>query len=666
MKSILSTLVFLFFVSASYCQLFNAAGNDIYISDGSLLSSIEPEIINNGEFIGDSGDGVDTNDGEVVLNATISQTMSGPGNYENLRIENTVGVLVNHTDFNDPIDINGLLTVNGIFNAGTGNFVRLPCIFPGINGRNAQVGVSSGTISGITVQQCFPGRRAFRFISSSTGGARTIHEEWQEGLDEDGTSQGNNSYLDNFRPNFGTHITGLGEVSGSGHSSTPGAGDQFQGLDWQPSGNASMFRYNESATPQAWENVENTEVPLVAGEPFLINVRGSRAVDITSNISATSPTTLESTGDLETGPVTITPTVNASGDGVFVGNPYHSIVDLTQVNIGAGYDGFAYIFDPNLGGIGDTNTGSNLGGRGGYVTINLSSGASNVVDQSVDVNTTNVNRYLQPYQAFFLITTTGTPGSITFNEADKAVDQPQTDVFNSSQSHIFVNLFDKESFSNQSTADDGLVIYFSPNGNNSADNNDAQKFVNPDEMIARNENGNLISFENRAMPTEDDVLKLYTDQYRTTDYVLEIGVQFLEGNTVYLYDRYTETETLLEQNVSNFYNFSVNEANPESTATDRFKIVFSTTTMGTDDFGLEGISVYPNPASDILNIGLEQNIGRFDTVKMFDISGRLVINKSLSSQLQQVELDVNTLSSGVYVLQVSSDAEQLSTKVIVE
>jgi hypothetical protein len=101
-------------------------------------------------------------------------------------------------------------------------------------------------------------------------------------------------------------------------------------------------------------------------------------------------------------------------------------------------------------------------------------------------------------------------------------------------------------------------------------------------------------------------------------------------------------------------------------ATDRFELRFRTTTLGTDDFDVEGISVYPIPATVIVNVDFGPNIGRFDSLELFDISGRLVAKQSISNQLEQTQLDVNAFSTGVYLLKVSSNREQLTTKVIIK
>jgi len=168
------------------------------------------------------------------------------------------------------------------------------------------------------------------------------------------------------------------------------------------------------------------------------------------------------------------------------------------------------------------------------------------------------------------------------------------------------------------------------------------------------------------MPQADEVLQLHTQQYRITDYVFVVEVNGQNNNSVYLYDNYTDTETLLNKYASPAINFSVDASKPGSIATNRFEILLQSITLGTNDFDLQGISVYPNPSRDVLNIGFGENIGRFETLELFDVSGRLVAKQAIGNELQETQVDVNTFSSGVYPLKVSSGNEEFTTKVIIE
>jgi hypothetical protein len=276
-----------------------------------------------------------------------------------------------------------------------------------------------------------------------------------------------------------------------------------------------------------------------------------------------------------------------------------------------------------------------------------------------------MNQYLQPNQGVFMQALQTNP-TIVFSEADKAVNQDQLEVFSTPTDKIELKLYDQDSYTNNSTIDDISVILFGQNENNDLDFDDALKFTNPDENLARKEGNYLIGYETRAMPQIEEVLELYTNNYRTTDYVFIAKVDGLLNNFVYLYDNYTHTETLLTNDASTAISFSVDASNPESMATDRFEVRFETSTLGTTEFDFQGISVYPNPSDDILNIDLGDNTGRFESLELYDINGRLVSTKNINNQVLDIQMNVSSLSSGVYVLKVSSGAKQFSTKVIIE
>lgn len=119
------------------------------------------------------------------------------GKLANLTIENNNGVTLN-TD----LSIAQVLEVkDGDFN--TNNRLTLACDFT--QAGTAQVDEITGTISGnMTIEQCFPARRAFRLVASPGTTTTSIRANWQENP---------TSYLDNPTSPlpYGTHITGLGD-----------------------------------------------------------------------------------------------------------------------------------------------------------------------------------------------------------------------------------------------------------------------------------------------------------------------------------------------------------------------------------------------------------------------------------------------------------------------
>ncbi|NBC59001.1 MAG: hypothetical protein GVY05_12050, partial [Bacteroidetes bacterium] len=127
--------------------------------------SISGDLENNGTITGE---------GEVILDGTSAQTISGDGSFENLRLDNATSV-----SFTEASDLFGTLYVDqGTLNAD-GN-LNLRCDFT--SGKTAQIASLTGTISGnVITEQCFPARRAFRLVSSSVTTSTTINANWQEG-----------------------------------------------------------------------------------------------------------------------------------------------------------------------------------------------------------------------------------------------------------------------------------------------------------------------------------------------------------------------------------------------------------------------------------------------------------------------------------------------------
>ena len=64
----------------------------------------------------------------------------------------------------------------------------------------------------------------------------------------------------------------------------------------------------------------------------------------------------------------------------------------------------------------------------------------------------------------------------------------------------------------------------------------------------------------------------------------------------------------------------------------------------------EGLKFYPNPAENVLNISIEGNA--FNTAVITDLSGRIVFTSDIANT-QQVQIDLSSLKSGVYVLQLN-------------
>ncbi len=88
--------------------------------------------------------------------------------------------------------------------------------------------------------------------------------------------------------------------------------------------------------------------------------------------------------------------------------------------------------------------------------------------------------------------------------------------------------------------------------------------------------------------------------------------------------------------------------------------------LGVEDHKLSGFSIYPNPASDQVNLNLEKS-GEEVAVEVFDINGRKVIQTKFDGASNFEEsLNVSNLNSGVYFVKVNTDGKTATQKLIIK
>lgn len=86
---------------------------------------------------------------------------------------------------------------------------------------------------------------------------------------------------------------------------------------------------------------------------------------------------------------------------------------------------------------------------------------------------------------------------------------------------------------------------------------------------------------------------------------------------------------------------------------------YSTGYLDVNDFNLEAITLYPNPAQDIVYI----NNGEGATVQMFDVLGKSVLTKTGISNNEGIQ--VSGLQSGVYFMRISKDGKLTTKKFVI-
>lgn len=161
----------------------------------------------------------------------------------------------------------------------------------------------------------------------------------------------------------------------------------------------------------------------------------------------------------------------------FIGNPYQAIVGIKTVlsNSTNLNSNFYQVWDPKVS------------TRGAYVAYTF--------DGNLSTNTSSdVNAYLQPWQAC-LVATTSSGASIMFHESDKKTDsQVAEGVYrtNNLASYIRLTLYESNTLAFNGAAADGLIVKFGNNYDNTIDGYDAIKLGNLDETFSTKNNTSLL------------------------------------------------------------------------------------------------------------------------------------------------------------------------------
>ena len=506
------------------------------------------------------------------------------------------------------IAVGNKLTVSGnLINNGT-------IVFKSTAASTAMFGVFNGTQSGsgvVTTERYIAAKRAYRFLSPAVTTSTSIKLNWQENA---GTTAG-----------LGTHITGVDGTT--------------NGFDATSTNNPSLFTFNNSTG--VWEAVTSTLTnSLTAGIPYRLMVRGDRLVDLSTNTPTATETVLRTTGTLKTG--NFSPTINQTAEGFsFVGNPYQATVDIKAVlNAATNMNtGVVYYWDPTLN------------ARGGYVTRDLSANNNNV--------TSDFNQYLQPGQAVFVKkANTTVAASMTFTESNKSFANAAAGVFRTANRSAYgllrVNL--QANTNNQWQTIEGTLAIFNDNYSWNVTSEDATKMANLDEEVSFVQNNTSLAIACQSNPSRTSELPLKIERMRHSAYQWQFELDNYEGERAYLFDA-------LNNSYTEITNGAVVPFTADANTTNRFKIVFQTSALSTDDF-VKNIKLYPNPAKAGGSFYIDGITEA--TVLVYNVVGQN-ISVTVMSQGNATQVTPTTaLSNGVYLVSITTQGITKKVKWIVE
>lgn len=93
---------------------------------------------------------------------------------------------------------------------------------------------------------------------------------------------------------------------------------------------------------------------------------------------------------------------------------------------------------------------------------------------------------------------------------------------------------------------------------------------------------------------------------------------------------------------------------------DDFKV--TATSLSTNDFVAKNFSVFPNPSTGIVNLASKNNTA-INEVQVTDLNGRVVKNVNTNG-VSETQINISELTSGVYFLNIITDAGSGSTKIV--
>jgi len=165
-----------------------------------------------------------------------------------------------------------------------------------------------------------------------------------------------------------------------------------------------------------------------------------------------------------------------------------------------------------------------------------------------------------------------------------------------------------------------------------------------------------------------------TQQIYTVIELPTVGILEISGSAMNVGDTFT-------QNDVNTGNVTFSNAE-NSTFTDQFKvdiqneangwlanqIVLLNSTLSSNEFELGSLSVWPNPASELINIKMN-TISSFEDifVNLYDIQGRTIKNVvyKVDSNTLVKTMDLNNVQNGIYLLEIKQGNKKSTKKIVI-
>lgn len=101
-------------------------------------------------------------------------------------------------------------------------------------------------------------------------------------------------------------------------------------------------------------------------------------------------------------------------------------------------------------------------------------------------------------------------------------------------------------------------------------------------------------------------------------------------------------------------NYGDTFANITNATSDMFLIKLTVANLANDSFAINALNTYPNPTKDLLHLDLENELSG----KIIDLTGKTFMS------INTKDIDVSSLSAGIYVLDIISEGKHYTKKII--
>ncbi|MFK7775234.1 MAG: reprolysin-like metallopeptidase [Saprospiraceae bacterium] len=146
---------------------------------------------------------------------------------------------------------------------------------------------------------------------------------------------------------------------------------------------------------------------------------------------------------------------------------------------------------------------------------------------------------------------------------------------------------------------------------------------------------------------------------------LEVGDKFTQnsssaGNILYTHDGGASME--------DSFTFTVDDSEGGLIATPQFNIIIDPDVIiSTEDvLDQNEISIFPNPANDLINIGFTKPVNEEIIVQIFSVQGKLLAEKSVKNSQDLIQIQTSRFANGIYFVQVRTEGQMMTERVTIQ